>query len=307
MKGVRAIIWLAVLGVVLGTRGAGASLPFTIPDTQVLKLHSQVTGSDYQLFVATPSDNKAAGKAFPVVFMLDADYSFALVRNVVQHFVERNNLPPMILVAVAYPGAAHDHPLYQRSRTRDYTPTFVPDGGYGPEFQKYSGGGGKFAEFFASELIPFIEKRFPAAAHDDRTIIGHSYGGLFGAYVLLTRPELFQRYILISSSLWYDDQVALRLEETQAKSGVHLNAHVFLAAGALEDPVMAGDATTLQQRLLARHDEGLKVDSQIFDSETHNSVFPGAVTRGLLKVFDAFPARSPTRAPPPRDATPTTP
>jgi hypothetical protein len=307
MKGMRAVIWLGLLGVALGASGASASPPFEVPDSQVLKLHSRVTGADYQLFIATPRDYRTTGKTYPVIYMLDADYSFALVHNVVQHFVERDNLPPMILVAVAYPGAAKDHALYRRSRTRDYTPTFVPDGGYGPEFQKYSGGGGKFAEFFASELIPFIEKRFPAAAHHDRTIIGHSYGGLFGAYALLTRPELFQRYILVSSSLWYDDQVALRLEEAQAKSGVHLNAHVFLAAGALEDPVMAGDATTLQQRLLARHDKGLRVDSQIYESETHNSVFPGAVTRGLLKVFDAFPARSPTRAPPPRNAAPTNP
>jgi len=212
----------------------------------------------------------------------------------------------MILVAVAYPGADHDHPLYQRSRTRDYTPTFSPDGGYGPEFQKYSGGGPKFAEFFKSELIPLIETRFPADK-TDRTIIGHSYGGLFGAYVLLTKPELFSRYILVSSSLWYDDQLVLRLEEAQAKSGARLNVHVFLAAGALETTPMSADATTLQQRLTARNDPGLKAEVLIYPDETHNSIFPGAVSRGLLKVFDAFPARAPSRLPPPKDAAPAKP
>ena len=29
------------------------------------------------------------------------------------------------------------------------------------------------------------------------TFIGHSYGGLFGAHVLLTEPELFKRYVIV--------------------------------------------------------------------------------------------------------------
>lgn len=296
MKASSAALGMALFASILGAT-SGAARPFAMPDTQVLKLHSRATGADYQLFIAAPPDYKTTGKTYPTVYMLDADYSFALVRNVVQHFVERENLPPLILVAVAYPGAAQDHALYQRSRTRDYTPTFVATGGYGPQFQKYSGGGPRFAAFFASELIPLIEKRFPASK-DDRTIIGHSYGGLFGAYLLLTKPELFQRYILVSPSLWYDNQIALHLEEAQAKTGARLDAHVFLGVGALESPEMSDGLTTLGQRLLARKDPGLKVDIQIYGNETHNSVFPGAVTRGLLDVFDAFPARSPTPAPP---------
>ena len=48
-------------------------------------MHSKETGADYQLFVATPPDYPEAGKSYPVVYMLDADYSFALVRNVVEN------------------------------------------------------------------------------------------------------------------------------------------------------------------------------------------------------------------------------
>jgi predicted alpha/beta superfamily hydrolase len=73
--------------------------PYTLPDTQVLKRHSTNTGAAYELFIATPPGYREAGRTYPVVYMLDADYSFALVRNIVRHFVEREDMPPVILVA----------------------------------------------------------------------------------------------------------------------------------------------------------------------------------------------------------------
>ena len=135
--------------------------PFAIPDTDVLKLRSHATGQDYEIRVAAPPGYAKSGKTYATIYMLDADYSFSLVRNIVQHFVERENLPPMILVGIAYPGAAADRSIYRTSRTRDYTPSFVADGGYGPEFQRYSGGASKFADFIALELMPLIAERYP--------------------------------------------------------------------------------------------------------------------------------------------------
>ncbi len=271
-------------------KGPGA---YALANTAVVPLHSPETGADYQLFVSYPPDMATSGKTYPTVYMLDANYSFSIVRSVVKHFVDRQNLPPLVLVALAYPGAEEDQHVYRLSRTRDYTPTFVPTGGYGAEFQKVSGGAPKFADFLVREVFPAIESRFHGEKND-RTIIGHSYGGLFASYVLTTRPKLFQRYILVSPSLWYDDGVAFKYEATQAKSHLPLNAHVFLSVGALEDPEMSTDLTRLHDILAVRNDATLHLDMQIYENETHNSVFPGAVTRGLLDVFEAFPAREPS-------------
>jgi len=262
-----------------------AAKPYTIPNTDVREFHSKLTGADYQLFISLPSDYRTSGKMYPVVYMLDADYSFALVRNVVQHFVEREDLPPMILVAIAYPGAATNRETYKLNRTRDYTPVFAPDGGYGAEYQKVSGGGAKFRAFMATELIPFIEKHFPAQP-GDRALVGHSYGGLFGTYVLLTEPALFKRYIIVSPSLWYSNRIAFAMEEEAAQSGIRPDARVFFAVGALENSIMADDLTALVKTLRTRNNPRLRTDMQIYGGERHNSVFPGAVTRGLLTVFD---------------------
>jgi len=268
---------------------AGAK-PYVLPNTEVIALHSKQTRAKYQLFVSLPSDYRTSERTYPVVYMLDADYSFALVRNVVQHFVEREDLPPMILVAIAYPGAAADRTVYRMNRTRDYTPAYAPDGGYGAEYQKVSGGGPKFRAFLASELIPLIERRYRADAQD-RTLIGHSYGGLFGTYVLLTQPSLFKRYVLVSPSLWYSNRIALTMEEAAAAAGIKPDARVFFAVGSFENQpannrAMVDDLTELVDKLRSRNNPRLVLRFRIYDGETHNSVFPGAVTRGLLTVFD---------------------
>jgi predicted alpha/beta superfamily hydrolase len=287
-------VWFfALLTLALAIPASARGRSYTLPNTQVFDLHSRQTNADYEIFVATPPNYPESGKMYPVVYTLDADYSFALTRNIIQHFVERGGLPPMILVSVAYPGAAVDRNLYKLTRTRDYTPLFVREGGYGLEFQKVSGGAPKFKAFLAAELFPFIERRF-AADPKDRTIVGHSYGGLFATYLLLTEPSLYKRYVIVSPSLWYSDRIAFQMEEAAAQRGEPANASVFLSVGGLENPAMPNDLRGLYARLKARNRPGLKLTLQIFEDERHDSVFPAAVTRGLRTVFESLGPRPDT-------------
>lgn len=289
----RALLVVLLTAVFALPSQAARARPYTLPNTQVFDMHSHQTGGDYQILVATPPGYPVPGKHYPVVYALDADYSFALTRNVIQHFVEREDLPPMILVGIAYPGAAADRDLYKLTRTRDYTPIFVRTGGYGLEFQKVSGGAPKFKAFMASELFPFIERNF-AADPNDRTIVGHSYGGLFATYLLLTEPSMYKRYVIVSPSLWYSERIAFQMEEAAAARGEPANANVFLSVGALENPAMPNDLRDFYNRLKARNRPGLKLTLQVFDEERHDSVFPVAVTRGLRTVFESLGPRPET-------------
>ncbi len=282
----RRVILLAFIFIVCAP--LAAAKPYAIPNTQEQHIRSKFTGADYRLFISLPDGYSTSGKSYPVVYMLDADYSFALVRNVVQHFVERQDLPPLILVAIAYPGAASSREVYRMNRTRDYTPVYAPDGGYGAEYQKVSGGAARFRAFFARELTPYIERRYRASP-SDRTIIGHSYGGLFATYVLLTEPELFRRYIAISPSLWYANRIALTMADDTADTTIKPGARAFFAVGALENSNMIDDLNELVRKLRRRDPAKLQISQQIFEKERHNSVFPGAVTRGLLTVFAPAP------------------
>jgi predicted alpha/beta superfamily hydrolase len=289
----RALFVVFIVAVLAAPCQAARVRPYTLPNTQVFEMHSKQTGGDYQILVATPPNYPEPGKRYPVVYALDADYSFALTRNVIQHFVEREDLPPMILVAIAYPGAATDRDLYKLTRTRDYTPIFVRTGGYGLEFQKVSGGAPKFKAFLASELFPFIERKFAADPHD-RTIVGHSYGGLFATYLLLTEPSMYKRYVIVSPSLWYSERIAFQMEDAASARGEPANANVFFAVGALENPAMPNDLTDFYNRLKGRNRPGLKLTLKVFEDERHDSVFPVAVTRGLRTVFESLGPRPET-------------
>ena len=44
----------------------------------------------------------------------------------------------------------------------------------------------------------------------------------------------------------------------------------------------------LEAALRSRNNPGLKLERQIFEGETHMSVYPGAVTHGLGSVFGGY-------------------
>lgn len=260
---------------------AGEGPPLTLGSTEVRRLHSDEVGVDYTLYVSLPPGYFRSDARFPVVYLLDADYSFAIARNVVEHLSHRGGLPEAILVGIAY-----GDPLgYRLHRTRDYTPSHVPTGGYGPAIQRVSGGGERFRRFLSEELVPWVDRTYRTIP-GDRGLVGHSYGGLFGTYVLLTSPELFSRYVLVSPSLWYDDRSMLERERGFAKRHPALPARVALAAGARENRVMAADMRTLAAQLERHAYEGLAVDAHVFPDDHHDSIFPAALSRGLRFVFE---------------------
>ena len=251
--------------------------PLQLDRTEERTLVSEVNGVGYKLYVALPHGYAAGSDRYPVVYLLDADYSFLIARNIADHLAERQHLRELILVGIAYDGP----PQYRMNRTRDYTPTFSPSGGYGPEYQKVSGGGPKFRAFLEKELIPFIDRHYRTIP-GDRCLVGHSYGGLFASWNLLASPLLFRRSIIVSPSLWYDGRMIFRLRRENVTE-----ARVYLAVGASEgngEHDMVVDLQRFTRKL--RTSKGLVLESDVLDDETHNSVFPRALSNGLRFVFE---------------------
>jgi len=264
--------------------------PFYVPNSKVVPLHSRTNGHDYVLYVSLPRDYaNHPHKRYPVIYTLDADYAFPIVAAVTTHFGDRHDMPPVIVVSIAYPGGISDYDAYHRNRTRDYTPTHTLKGGYGPKIQELSGGGPAFRRFITHELFGYVELHWRADP-DNRTFVGHSYGGLFGSYVMFTKPEAFRNYVLVSPSLWYDEKVAFRFEADYAKSHNDLPARVYFVIGSYENQpehgrAMIDDARELLRRLRSRHYKHFEGVVRVLDRDTHNSVFPAGVTRGLRVVL----------------------
>lgn len=257
--------------------------PVTLPGTELRTLRSdRVEGVTYKLYVSLPNGYAESADRYPVVYLLDADYSFAIARNIVEHLSDRDDLPRLILVGIGYDGPLR----YRENRTRDYTPSFTPTGGYGPEYQALSGGAPAFRDFIEAELIPFIEDDYRVSA--DRTLVGHSFGGLFGSWVAVTRPDLFARYLLVSPSLWYHDRMVFDVEEEYSRNHDDLNASIYAAVGSRErnsQRDMRADLHEFTDLLGSRRYPGLTLRVDVLEDETHNSVFPRALSNGLRTLF----------------------
>jgi predicted alpha/beta superfamily hydrolase len=256
----------------------------TLENTELKLFHSKQVSIGYKLYISLPKGYKGSQKSYPAVYLLDADYSFAIAKSIADHLAESNNLAELILVGIAYDGASD----YRLNRTRDYTPTRSTIGGYGPEYQKFSGGGEKFKAFIRDELVPFIDANYRTTP--ERTLVGHSYGGLFGCWVAFTTPELFSNYILVSPSLWYDNRLMFRLEERFAVSrkDKELPVKLFLSVGSREINSqwnLVEDLEKFYNQITARDYSRLATQMMVFDDETHNSIFPAALTRGLRFIY----------------------
>lgn len=98
--------------------------------------------------------------------------------------------------------------ITQVDRGRELTPTHVtnmaPHDIADITFSKTSGGGEAFTTLLEKELIPYVESTYPGSA--DRTLIGHSTGGLLVTNTLLKHPTLFTRYVAIDPAMWWDHQ-----------------------------------------------------------------------------------------------------
>ncbi|MDB5420295.1 MAG: esterase family protein 1, partial [Brevundimonas sp.] len=169
-------------------RGDGA--PYEIIGTQVWDVPDPVSNRNYQVFVhLPPSYGQDPGRRYPVMYVTDADYAFPIIRQIGRRLNgEGPRIEEFILVGLSY--AIGDDPVV--SRTRDYTATRSDRTA---KIQNGGGGGGAYQTYLKTQVLPFIEARFQADP-GRRILLGHSYGGLLGAQVLLSDPELFSAYVL---------------------------------------------------------------------------------------------------------------
>jgi uncharacterized protein len=131
------------------------------------------------------------------------------------------------------------------------------------------------------------------------TLFGSSMGGLFASVAALERPESFDRYIIASPALWWDDHVLVRTVSQRPLWRGDATARVFMAVGALEEGAgipqvdgfrLVSNARDLAQQLQMRSAPGLEVRLQVFTDETHTSVVPIALTRGLRTLYGRGPS-----------------
>ena len=264
----------------------GETEPYAVPRSAVHDIQTG-EGRAYKLYVATPPGYgrpENAERRYPVIYLNDGDLFFLAATGEPLLSYYNGVLEETIVVGISY--AVGENPI--ASRQRDLTP--VRD----DSFQAETGGGADYLRVLKLGIIPLIEDAYRADPRR-RTLAGHSFGATFGAYVLLTEPDLFANYILVSPALWYAGRAIAGFESLYAQSHDDLKARVYMAVGDLEGPKgglkavdMVNDEIAFAARLRSRRYKDFILRDEILDGGvTHATAFPIAYLRALEWMFPA--------------------
>lgn len=262
--------------------------PLALPNTAVYVLPAQGSGRKYEVWVDVPASYAGSDKRYPVVFVTDAGYSFPLIRSIRNRLGQNGrNIEDFILV-----GLSPEQGLTSKeSRSRDYTPS-NPLLDPVPNTKRYTatryGEAAAYRDYIEQQVFPLIASRYRADM-TRKIYTGHSYGGLFGSYVLLTKPEMFQTYILGSPSLWFNKHEMLTYEQNYASTHNDLAAKVMIYIGDHETPRyfdneedMVKDTRAFARKLKSRRYPSLIIDKKVLRDEDHLTIYPSLISRGLL-------------------------
>lgn len=169
-------------------------------------IHSKILHEKREFWVHLPRNyDKHSSRKYPVLFLLDGQSHFLSVTGMIDQLSEDGNtkFPEMIIVGI----------LSTLDRTRDLTPTHIE--GEHPYIDsaacKESGGNENFISFLEKELIPHINSTYNTSSY--RLLVGHSFGGLTALNILLKHTHLFNDYIAIDPSVWWDHKYILKETE----------------------------------------------------------------------------------------------
>jgi len=268
-----------------------------LSNTEQHLISSSIIGDQFSISIALPRNYADTRKNYPIVCILDANIFFGLATETAQLLQFGAEIPDCLIVGVGYP----NNDQHLGLRFRDLTPTPDEEGtrefldrvsqGRKEPIQYWgSGEANRFLAFLCQELIPYLHEHYRIDS-DDAVLVGDSVGGLFALYTIFHQPEAFKRYVIGSPSLYHGDGIAFDYEATYAKTHDDLPVTIFLSVGSLEaitEPgfaAMVSNVARLTEILTSRKYPGLKLTTHIFDNETHLSVIPAMMSRGLRTVF----------------------
>jgi predicted alpha/beta superfamily hydrolase len=186
--------------------------------------HSKLLKEDRGLSIYLPapiSEMRSSKKTYPVIYLLDGDAHIKSLASMVQAISPAYGntvLPEVIIIGIN-----------NTNRWRDLSPSHVTKSPFGhtPEMLAATGGGEKFMDFIEKELIPQVDSIYPTAPF--RILIGHSLGGLTVINTLVHRPNLFNAYLAIDPSLWWNNQLLNKQAAASLDSLKLGNKQLFIA------------------------------------------------------------------------------
>lgn len=242
--------------------------PLNVGET--VEWESSILGEKRLLNVYLPlSYSWDTSKIYPVIYLLDGsmDEDFVHISGLVQFgaFTWVNMLPESIVIGIA-----------NVDRRRDYT--FPSTNKQDLKNNPTSGHSEKFIEFLDQELIKVVNERYRTS--NEKTIIGQSLGGLLATEILVKKPDMFDNYIIISPSLWWNDESLLNDSVTSTMK----KKSVYIGVGK-EGEMMERPAKDLHAKMDASLNKQSELIFTYFEKYDHSNILHVAVYDAFEKLF----------------------
>ncbi|HYE57822.1 MAG TPA: alpha/beta hydrolase-fold protein [Rhodothermales bacterium] len=243
-----------------------ARAPLVIGET--FTLDSRVLSETRRINVYAPAAYTASDTLrLPVLYMPDGGLGedFLHVAGLVQILSLNGTMRPFLLVGIE-----------NTERRRDLTgPTEVASD---RQIAPRVGGSAAFRTFLRDELMPVIAATYRTTG--ERAIVGESLAGLFVVETLLLEPDLFDTYVAIDPSLWWNGGrlAAGALDRLRARPVA--GKTLYLAESSQSE--IAAATTRLAAAL---RDVGLTMHHASLPAEQHHTVFHPAALAAFRTVF----------------------
>ena len=210
-----------------------------------------------------------SSRTYPVIYLLDGsdNEDFIHVVGIVQFLNMIEVMPESIVVGIS-----------NVDRRRDFTfPTSVEKD---KKAYPTTGSSARFISFIEKELQPYIQKKYKV--NHIKTIIGQSLGGLLATEILLKKSFLFDNYIIVSPSLWWNNESLLKAGPGLLNKSSVRNKQVIISVGA-EGKEMEGDAKKLSDILRSSGITSLKY--QFLPNENHLTILHNSVYKSFEILY----------------------
>lgn len=257
------LVFFAGCVVVIGSAGCGTSGPVDPPSDPIpahdeLRIVSAVLKEDRHINIYLPRGYDQGDGRYPVLYMLDGGLQedFPHIAGTIELLIEQRHIAPVILVGIE-----------NTERRRDLTGPTTVDADR--EIAPRVGGSTEFRAFIRDELIPSIQESYRCT--DESAIIGESLAGLFIVETLLLEPTLFDRYIAMDPSLWWNNHQLVASAAERLKAGEGPSRVFWFASSGTPD--IRTLALNLEDHLKSSAPKTLRWKFEDRPSEEHSTIF----------------------------------
>jgi predicted alpha/beta superfamily hydrolase len=235
-------------------------------------VYSKILNENRPILISRPNGYDRSEEKYFVVYVLDANLNMYFTTGIAE-LLYQAGYPRLLIVGIP-----------STNRTRDLTPSIAKDAPLG-------GGADNFMKFIEKELMPFVGNNYKV--HGYSVLIGHSYGGLFAAYVLEKNHDLFDAYVAITPTVIYDNFLVSKQLLIKFNNTKELDKTFFFSVG--HEPGGEGDAVFELNNDIFKKNAPKKLDwkFEYYPKENHSTTPVIATMDGLRFVFkDLVPNES---------------